>query len=83
MQDFVEGILKIDARLRVQDLSPEERKNLIRKRQMKLKELRGLYRGSTYRGHYIPADVLSKRLSEGERLELEEKIIEIKIDNKR
>ena len=74
MQDFVEGILTIDARLRVQDLSPEERKNLIRKRQMKLKELRGHYRANA------PADVLSKRLSEGERLELEEKIIEIKID---
>ena len=32
LQDFVEGILTIDARLRVQDLSPEERKSLIRKR---------------------------------------------------
>ena len=71
LQDFVEGILTIDARLRVQDLPSDKRKNLIRKRQMKLKELIAHYRANAL------ADVLSKRLSEVERPELEEKIIEI------
>ena len=71
IQDFIEGILVIDAQLKVQDLSDKERKMLIRKIKLKIQELRSAY------GAKEAADVLDKKLSEQEKAELEERIIEI------
>ena len=36
--DFVEGIRVLDAKLRLQNLSPKERTRLLRKRALKIKE---------------------------------------------
>ena len=45
--DFVEGIRVLDAKLRLQDLSPKERNVLLRKRGLKIKELRKTYKAHT------------------------------------
>ena len=71
IQDFIEGILVIDAQLKVQDLSDKERKMLLRKRKLKIQKLRSAYSAKE------AADVLDKKLSEQEKAELEERIIEI------
>ena len=71
IQNFINGILIIDAQLRVQDLSDKERQVLIKKRKMKIKELRKNY------GANEVADVLEKKLSPSEKAELEEKIIQM------
>ena len=71
IQDFIEGILIIDAQLKVQDLSDKERKTLTKNKKMKINELRFTY------GAKEAADILDKKLSERERLDLEEKINEI------
>ena len=60
-----------DARLRVQDLSDKERQALIKKRKIKIKELRKNY------GANEVADILEKKLSPSEKAELEEKIIQM------
>ena len=71
IQNFINGILMIDAQLRLQDLSDKERQVLIKKRKMKIKELRKNY------GANEAVDVLEKKLSPSEKAELEEKIIQM------
>ena len=69
--DFVEGIRVLDAKLRLQDLSPKERNVLLRKRGLKIKELR-----KTYKAHTL-ADVLDNKLSEMEKQILEDQAVEL------
>ena len=71
IQDFIESILIIDAQLKVQTLSTKKRSKLLRKRKLKIKELR-----KTYNAHSA-ADVLDKKLSESKKKELEEEIVKI------
>ena len=74
MQDFIDGIVIIDAQLRLQDLSAKESQTLIRKRKLKIKELRKNYDANE------AADVLENKLSPSEKAELEEKIIQMQND---
>ena len=69
--DFVETIRVIDARLRVEDLYPKERTRLLRKRALKIKELRKTYKANTL------ADVLDNKLSEIEKQILEDQAVEL------
>ena len=69
--DFVEGIRVLDAKLRLQDLSPKERNVLLRKRGLKIKELK-----KTYKAHTL-ADVLDNKLSEMEKQILEDQAVEL------
>ena len=69
--DFVEGIRVLDAKQRLQDLSPKERNVLLRKRGLKIKELR-----KTYKAHTL-ADVLDNKLSEMEKQILEDQAVEL------
>ena len=71
IQDFVGNIMLINAQLKVETLSAKERERLIKKRKLKIKELR-----KTYNAHAV-ADVLEKKLSESEKKELEEEIVRI------
>ena len=71
VQNFISSILLISARLKVEDLSDKERRTLIRKRNMKIKELRKTF------GAYVAADLLESKLTEEEKREAEEKILEI------
>ena len=71
IQNFLNSILIIDAQLRVQDLSDKERQVLIKKRKMKIKELRKNY------GANEVADVLETKPSPSEKAELEEKMIQM------
>ena len=67
--DFVESIRVLDAKLRIQTLSPKE--GLLRKRKFKIKELR-----KTYKAHTL-ADVLDNKLSEMEKQILEDQAVEL------
>ena len=67
IQDFIESILVINAQLKTQDLSAKERNKLIRKRKLKIKELRKTY------GRNDAADVLENKLSPSEKAEIEKK----------
>ena len=71
IQDFISGILLINARLRIEDLSEKERKELIKKKKMKINELRWRY------GVKEATDMLDSRLSRREKLEIEDEIVRI------
>ena len=71
IQDFIGNIMLINTQLKVETLSAKERERLIKKRKLKIKELR-----KTCNAH-AAADVLEKKLSESEKKELEEEIVRI------
>ena len=71
IQDFVETIRVIDAKLAVETLYPKERTHLLRKRALKIKELRKTYKANTL------ADVLDNKLSEIEKQILEDQALEL------
>ena len=61
IQDFIGSIMLINAQLKVETLSAKERERLIKKRKLKIKELRKTYNADA------AADVLEKKLSESEK----------------
>ena len=61
IQDFVENIRIIDAKLAIEALSKKERNYLLKVRSLKIKELRKTY------GANVLADVLDNKLSESEK----------------
>ena len=67
--NFVESIRVIDAKLRIQTLTRQERNNLLRTRRLKISELR-----KTYKAHTL-ADVLDNKLSETEKQILEDEAV--------
>ena len=69
--NFVESIRVIDAKLRLQTLTRQERNNLLRTRRLKISELR-----KTYKAHTL-ADVLGNKLSETEKQILEDEAVEL------
>ena len=71
IQDFVENIRIIDAKLALEVLSNKERNLLLKVRSLKIKELRKTY------GANVLADVLDRKLSESEKNELEDQVVEI------
>ena len=71
IQDFVENIRIIDAKLALESLSKKERNYLLKVRSLKIKELRKTY------GANVLADVLDNKLSESKKNELEDQVIEI------
>ena len=71
VQNFIGSILLINARLEVEDLFNKERQMLIRKRKMKIKELRKTF------GVYEAADLLENKLTKKEKREAEDEIIRI------
>ena len=71
VQDFIESILVIDARLKIGDLSEKDRTYLKKLRKSKLQVLR-----KQYKAHAL-AEVLDNKLTEEEKLLAEKKIIEI------
>ena len=71
IQDFVETIRVVDAKLAVETLYPKERTYLLRKRALKIKELRKTYKANTL------ADVLDNKLSEIEKQILEDQAVEL------
>ena len=71
IQDFVENIRIIDAKLALEALSKKERNYLLKVRSLKIKELRKTY------GANVLADVLDNKLSESKKNELEDQVIEI------
>ena len=71
IQDFVENIRIIDAKLALEALSKKERNYLLKVRSLKIKELKKTY------GANVLADVLDNKLSESEKNELEDQVIEI------
>ena len=71
IQDFVENIRIIDAKLPIEALSKKERNYLLKVRSLKIKELRKTY------GANVLADVLDNKLSEREKNELEDQVVEI------
>ena len=71
IQDFIGSIMLINVQLKVETLSAKERERLIKKRKLKIKELRKTYNARA------AADVLEKKLSESEKKELEEEIARI------
>ena len=71
IQDFVENIRIIDAKLALEVLSNKERNFLLKVRSLKIKELRKTY------GANELADVLDKKLSESEKNEFEDQVVEI------
>ena len=71
IQDFVENIRIIDAKLALEVLSNKERNLVLKVRSLKIKELRKTY------GANVLADVLDRKLSESEKNELEDQVVEI------
>ena len=71
IQDFVENINVIDAKLANEGLSKKQRNYLLKVRNSKLNELRERYNAN------VLADVLSRKLSESEKNELEDQVVEI------
>ena len=71
IQDFVENIRIIDAKLALETLSKKEKNYLLKVRSLKIKELRKTY------GANVLADVLDNKLSESEKNELDDQVIEI------
>ena len=71
IQDFLETILVIDARLRNEDLSDNKRKELKRKMRLKIKELEKTYGSKTL------ARTLKKKLTEEQKKEAEERIFQL------
>ena len=71
IQDFVENIRIIDAKLALEVLSNKERNFLLKVRSLKIKELRKTY------GANVLAQVLDKKLSESQKNELEDQVGEI------
>ena len=71
IQDFVENIRIIDAKLAHEVLSNKERNLLLKVRSLKIKELRKTY------GANVLADLLDRKLSESEKNELEDQVVEI------
>ena len=71
IQDFVENIRIIDAKLALEVLSNKERNLLLKVRSLKIKELRKTY------GANVLVDVLGKKLSASKKNELEDQVIEI------
>ena len=71
VQDFIESILVIDARLKIEDLSEKDRTYLKKLRKSKLQVLRKQYKAQAI------AEVLDNKLTEKEKLLAEKKIIEI------
>ena len=69
--NFVESIRVIDAKLRLQTLTRQERNNLLRTRRLKISELR-----KTYKAHTL-ADVLDNKISETEKQILEDEAVEL------
>ena len=67
IQDFVESILVINAQLKMQDLSAKEKNRLIRKKKLKIKELRKTY------GATEAADVLENKLLQVKKKKLKKK----------
>ena len=70
LQDFVESIRVIDARLAIEILNKKERDYLLKAKALKIGELRKIYKSNTL------ADLLEKKLSQSEKNELEEEVIE-------
>ena len=70
LQDFVESIRVIDARLAIKILDKKERDYLLKAKAFKIGELRKIYKVNTL------ADLLENKLSESEKNELEEEVIE-------
>ena len=71
IQDFIESILVIDAKLKVEDLSAKERAQLKNLKKMKIKILRKQY------GSKELADVLENKLTKEEQRRAENEIIKI------
>ena len=71
IQDFVESIRVIDAKLAIEILSKKERDYLLKVKTFKIGELRKVYKANTL------ADVLENKLSQSEKNELENQTIEI------
>ena len=71
IQDFVENIRIIGAKLALEDLSKKERNYLLKVRSLKIKELRKTY------GATVLADVLDNKFSESEKNELEDQVVEM------
>ena len=71
IQDFVENIRIIDAKLALEALSKKERNYLLKVRSLKIKELKKTY------GANVLADILDNKLSESKKNELEDQVIEI------
>ena len=71
IQDFVENIRIINAKLALEVLSNKERNLLLKVRSLKIKELRKTY------GANVLVDVLGKKLSASKKNELEDQVIEI------
>ena len=71
IQDFVENIRITDTKLALEVLSNKERNLLLKVRSLKIKELRKTY------GANVLADVLDRKLSESEKNELEDQVVEI------
>ena len=61
VQNFISSILQIDARLETEDLSNKERQKLIRKRKMKVKELKKTFAAVE------TAEILENKLSKREK----------------
>ena len=70
LQDFVESIRVIDARLAIEILNKKERDYLLKAKAFKIGELRKIYKSNTL------ADLLENKLSQSEKNELEEEVIE-------
>ena len=64
IQDFVENIRIIDAKLALEALSKKERNYLLKVRSLKIKELSKTY------GANVLADVLDNKLSESKKMNL-------------
>ena len=70
LKDFVESIRVIDARLTLEILNKKERDYLLKAKEFKIGELRKIYKANTL------ADLLENKLSQSEKNELEEEVIE-------
>ena len=71
IQDFVESIRVIEAKLAIEILSKKERDYLLKVKAFKIGELRKIYKANTL------ADILENKLSQSEKNELENQTIEI------
>ena len=71
VQNFIGSILLINARLEVEDLTDKERQTLVRKRKMKIKELKTTY------GAHEATEILKSKLSETEKQHVEDEIVRI------
>ena len=70
LKDFVESIRVIDARLTLEILNKKERDYLLKAKEFKIGELRKICKANTL------ADLLENKLSQSEKNELEEEVIE-------